>query len=61
MIQDTRHGRMSIYSTLATDLLLLALMLVGLLRWKRTLQSGGIFQFMYAQVDSFSPHYVFIN
>ncbi len=55
VIQDTFHSNISIFSTLAIDLLFLTLMLVGLLRWKGTLQGGGIFQLMYAQVDLFSP------
>jgi hypothetical protein len=54
MIQDTFHNRISIFSTLATDFILLTLMLIGLFRWKEALQSGGIFQLMYAQVDLFS-------
>ncbi|KAF8273282.1 hypothetical protein EI94DRAFT_1297673 [Lactarius quietus] len=48
-IQDTYHSRISIFSTLASDFLLLTLMIIGLLRWKEALQSGGIFQLMYAQ------------
>ena len=56
-IQDTSHSRISIFSTLATDFILLALMLIGLFRWKEALHnggvSGGIFQLMYAQVDLF--------
>ncbi|KAH9034713.1 hypothetical protein EDB85DRAFT_2144148 [Lactarius pseudohatsudake] len=47
VIQDTFHSNISIFSTLAMDFLLLALMFVGLLRWK--VRSGVIFQLMYAQ------------
>ncbi|KAI9439923.1 hypothetical protein H4582DRAFT_1560899 [Lactarius indigo] len=47
MIQHTYHSNISVFSTLAIDLLLLTLMLIGLLRWK--FESGGIFQLMYVQ------------
>ena len=55
VIQETIHSTISIFSTLATDSLLLILMLTGLLRWKEALHSDGIFRLMYAQVDFFSP------
>ncbi|KAI9461580.1 hypothetical protein BJY52DRAFT_1185402 [Lactarius psammicola] len=38
-----------VYSTVNSHSLFLTLMLVGLLRWKGTLQGGGVFQLMYAQ------------
>ncbi|KAH9031788.1 hypothetical protein EDB85DRAFT_1890990 [Lactarius pseudohatsudake] len=47
VIQHTFHSNISIFSTLASDFLLLTLMLVGLLRWN--IRSGDIFQLMYAQ------------
>ncbi|KAH9068455.1 hypothetical protein EDB83DRAFT_2518798 [Lactarius deliciosus] len=47
VIQHTFHSITSVFSTLAIDILLLTLMLVGLLRWN--IRSGGIFQLMYAQ------------
>ncbi|KAH9178126.1 hypothetical protein EDB89DRAFT_1146494 [Lactarius sanguifluus] len=47
VIQHTFRSNISVFSTLASDLLLLTLMLVGLLRWN--IRSGGIFQLMYAQ------------
>jgi len=63
--QDTFHSNISTFSTLAVDVLLLALMFMGLLRWERTLGSSAnsIFQLMYAQVlDLFLPSYhVFPN
>lgn len=49
VIQNTSHSRIGVFSTLALDLLLLTLMLVGLLRWKGALQGGGIFQLLYVQ------------
>lgn len=49
VIQNTFHNNISIFSTLATDSILLTLMLIGLFRWKEALPSGGIFQLMYAQ------------
>ena len=54
VIQNTSHSGISIYFTLARDLLLLILMLVGLLRWKGALQSDGVCRFMYTQVDLLS-------
>ncbi|KAI0295834.1 hypothetical protein B0F90DRAFT_1748770 [Multifurca ochricompacta] len=48
-IQHTDRGRISIFSTLASDLVLLALMLVGLLLWNESRQGGGIWGLLYKQ------------
>jgi hypothetical protein len=46
-IVDTR---ITIYSSFLTDVIFLALMLIGVLRWKHARQMGGIWGVMYSQV-----------
>ncbi|KAI0256382.1 hypothetical protein BJV78DRAFT_1278883 [Lactifluus subvellereus] len=48
-IQHTEHTKISIFSTFITDLILLALMLIGLLRWQEARQRGGIWWLLYTQ------------
>jgi len=41
--------RITIFSSFITDLVLLSLMLIGVLRWKHARQTGGIWRVMYTQ------------
>jgi hypothetical protein len=43
--------RIIVFSTFATDLVLVALMLVGVLRWKMTGEMGGIWWVLFTQVS----------
>jgi len=47
--------RITILSSLITDVVLLSLMLIGVLRWKKARLTGGIWQVMYQQVGI--PHF----
>lgn len=49
----TEHGKIGVFSTLISDLVLLTLMLFGLLRWKSARQTCGLWWFLYTQV--FAP------
>jgi hypothetical protein len=42
--------RITIFSSFITDLVLLSLMMIGILRWKHARQTGGIWRVMYTQV-----------
>jgi hypothetical protein len=42
--------RITILSSLITDVVLLSLMLIGVLRWKKARLTGGIWRIMYQQV-----------
>jgi hypothetical protein len=44
-------ARISMFSTLVSDLVLLILMFVGLLRWGHSRQRYGMWWFLYTQVD----------
>jgi hypothetical protein len=46
------QARTFIFSTFATDLMLLALMLVGVLRWKIDCEMGRIWWVLFTQVSS---------
>ncbi|KAI0250158.1 hypothetical protein BJV78DRAFT_612056 [Lactifluus subvellereus] len=49
-LQHTRHAMVGIFSSFATDLLLLVLMLIGVLRWKEEgRQQGSLVWFLYMQ------------
>jgi len=48
-IQHTEHAMFSIFSSFATDLLLLVLMLIGILRWKEVRQQGSVWWVLYMQ------------
>jgi hypothetical protein len=50
IVLHTEHGKISVFSTFASDLVLLALMLVGLLRWKNARQRCGIWWLLCTQV-----------
>ncbi|KAI0302735.1 hypothetical protein BC826DRAFT_430856 [Russula brevipes] len=43
------HIPISIFSTFITDLVLLTLMLIGILRWRNVRKAGGILSLMYTQ------------
>ncbi|KAH9983634.1 hypothetical protein BJV74DRAFT_613649 [Russula compacta] len=43
------HNRVSIFCTFATDLILLVLMLIGVLRWRGARESGSISSLLYKQ------------
>jgi hypothetical protein len=45
------HTRISIISTFVSDLMLLALMLSGILRWKGSRESSGTWWLLYKQVS----------
>jgi len=45
----TERGRIGVISTLISDLVILVLMLVGLLRWKNARQRFGIWWFLFTQ------------
>jgi len=45
----TEHGKIAIFSTLASDLVLLVLMIAGLLRWKNARRIYGIWWFLCTQ------------
>jgi hypothetical protein len=49
----TEHTKISIFSTFITDLILLTLMLIGILRWGRgtSRRTGGILSLLYTQVS----------
>jgi hypothetical protein len=42
--------RITILSSILTDIVLLSLMIFGVLRWKQARLMGGIWRIMYAQV-----------
>ncbi|KAH9999662.1 hypothetical protein BJV74DRAFT_166007 [Russula compacta] len=46
---NTLHNRISIFCTFTTDLILLALMLAGVLRWKGEGESGYLWWLLYTQ------------
>ncbi|KAH8990640.1 hypothetical protein EDB86DRAFT_3244825 [Lactarius hatsudake] len=48
-ILHTHHSRISVLSTLTTDIVLLVLMLAGLKRWKNAPKSGGVWQLLRTQ------------
>ncbi|KAH9006164.1 hypothetical protein EDB86DRAFT_3070183 [Lactarius hatsudake] len=48
-ISHTDHGRISIFSTFTTDLILLVLMLTGLKRWKNAPTSCGVWRLLRTQ------------
>jgi len=48
-IQHTEHTKISIFSTFITDLILLALMLIGVLRWQEARRKGGVWWLLYTQ------------
>ncbi|KAH9046063.1 hypothetical protein EDB84DRAFT_1558615 [Lactarius hengduanensis] len=48
-IFHTVHGRTSVLSTFATDVILLVLMLTGLKRWKNAPKTGGVWGLLYTQ------------
>ncbi|KAI0256383.1 hypothetical protein BJV78DRAFT_1171688 [Lactifluus subvellereus] len=48
-ILHTEHTKISILSTLITDLVLLSLVLIGVLRWKEARQKGGVWWVLYTQ------------
>ncbi|KAI0250159.1 hypothetical protein BJV78DRAFT_1362418 [Lactifluus subvellereus] len=52
-LQHTRHAMFGIFSSFATNLLLLVLMLIGVLRsgWKEAHQQGSILWFLYMQIN----------
>jgi hypothetical protein len=50
-IEHTVNTRISIFSTFITDLVLLTLMLVGVLRWRKVRMAGGILSLMYTQAS----------
>jgi hypothetical protein len=54
-VQDTDHNKIGVFSTFITDILLLALMLVGVLRWREVRQRGSIWWLLYAQVSLSHP------
>ena len=47
--------RVTILSSLITDIVLLSLMLIGVLRWKKARLTGGIWRVMYQQVGNLHP------
>jgi len=51
VLQHTKHVMSSIFSSFATDLLLLVLMLIGILRpgWKQARQQGSLWWLLYMQ------------
>jgi len=49
IIENSLHNRTSVFSTFITDLVLLVLMLVGVLRWKNARRTSGIWQLLYTQ------------
>jgi hypothetical protein len=51
-LEHTSHARLYVFSTFITDLVLLALMLAGVLRWCSIRGRGEIWQLMYTQVKS---------
>jgi hypothetical protein len=55
VLDDALQARTFIFSTFATDLMLLALMLVGVLRWKMDCEMSGIWWVLFTQV-SFPSH-----
>ena len=54
-VRDAEQNKVGIFSTFITDILLLALMLVGVLRWREARQRGSIWWLLYAQVSLFHP------
>lgn len=50
-IGHTEHTRISVFSTFITDLILLSLMLIGIMRWGRgtARRTGGILSLLYTQ------------
>ena len=50
-IQHTEHIKISIFSTFSTDLILVTLMLVGVLRWREPRQNGRTWWLLYTQVS----------
>jgi hypothetical protein len=50
-LNDPLQVRAFIFSTFVTDLVLLALMLVGVLRWRMAGEMGGIWWVLFAQVS----------
>lgn len=54
-IRRTQHTVISILSTFITDLVLLSLMLIGVLRWKEARQKGGVWWVLYTQVGLSHP------
>ncbi|KAH9037752.1 hypothetical protein EDB84DRAFT_1437340 [Lactarius hengduanensis] len=48
-ILHTHHSRISVLSTLTTDIVLLVLMLAGLKRWKNAPKSGGVWRLLRTQ------------
>jgi len=49
VIDNLLHTRVCIFSTFITDLALLVLMLLGVLRWKKTHERSGIWELLYTQ------------
>ncbi|KAH9969866.1 hypothetical protein BC827DRAFT_42482 [Russula dissimulans] len=49
IIENSLHNRTSVFSTFITDLVLLVLMLVGVLRWKDARRTSGIWLLLYTQ------------
>ncbi|KAH9035734.1 hypothetical protein EDB85DRAFT_2288506 [Lactarius pseudohatsudake] len=49
VILHTHHSRISVLSTLTTDIVLLVLMLAGLKRWKNAPKSGGVWRLLRTQ------------
>lgn len=61
-IKNITHAtKINIVVTTITDWVLLVLMFIGLLRWKKTHQRGGIWWLLYTQVRFFSSHVHVIN
>jgi hypothetical protein len=51
----TEHTKISIFTTLITDVILLTLMLIGVLRWKESREKGGVWWLLYTQVSPSHP------
>jgi hypothetical protein len=54
-IEHSVHMKISIFSTFSTDLVLLALMLVGILRRGDVRRIGGILSLLYTQASPYHP------
>jgi len=58
IIENSVHNRISVFSTFITDLVLLVLMVVGVLRWKDARRTNGIWLLLYRQVCLSRPSFI---
>jgi hypothetical protein len=52
MVVNLEHTKIAIFTTFVSDLILLLLMVIGLLRWENVRQRGGVLSSMCTQVDT---------